>query len=104
MDAKDEAYLEWLEHEYFDGEALSRGEEPPAPPPVIPVPMHAGPLFWGFCMPGYYGHQQTTAREFYRGWLMSVGVAAMLIVGIFAISAVWTALCWFVNGGIRGGW
>lgn len=106
MDAKDEAYLEWLERKHFDGGVpVSREELWPAAA-HMPIPMHTGPFFWGYFMPAYANtrRRRKPVNGLAKSWRQVMGLFTALLLTVLVLSGGCIALIWFINGGIRGGW
>lgn len=87
MDAKDEGYLEWLERQFED----------PAPLPTGSGWLHP----WAITA-------STDAQWWYelycRRTLNVIGGAVLFSLAALGATAAWSGLCWFINGGINGGW
>ncbi len=88
QDAEGKAYIEWLERTWSTPEQNEDQTHS-----VMPVPMV-----------GHFWMLNMHTKEYFRGYMYGVVGIGLTIVGIYGLSLAWNALCWFVNGGIRGVW
>lgn len=99
MDAKDNAYLDWLEETCFSDATEAIGK--PAVDNDVDASTAPMPVPWmGFA----WAVGAIDLKSYYRGYMWATIGIGLTIVGVYGLYLIWGALCWFVNGGIRGVW